>query len=66
MTYLIAYFVINFIIVGKIIHNVYFVSHDSEYKKELKGEVSFYIPLTILFGTIFITMEYYYRFIDGE
>lgn len=66
MTYIIAYFIVNFIIAGKMIHNVYFVPHPPEEEQEMKEEIGLFIPATILFGTIFIVMEYYFRSMEGD
>ena len=66
MTYLIAYFIINFILVGKMFHNVYYVPHEPDVEKEMKEDFSFYLPLIILFGTVLIAMEYMFRSMEGD
>jgi hypothetical protein len=65
-TYLISYFVINFILGFKIIKNVYFTPHTEEYLKEKKEEISFFIPLTLLFGTALFIIAYFDEMINGE
>jgi hypothetical protein len=65
-TYLIAYFVINIILAFRVVRNAYFIPHPPEDEKELRDDVSYNIPLALLFGTILIVLEYIYRTIDGE
>jgi hypothetical protein len=66
MTYIISYFVVNIIFASKMVHNVYFVAHPPDEEKEMKEDMQFFFPLTLLFGTILLVMEYYYRTLDGE
>ena len=63
---LISYFIINFILVFKIVNNVYFVRRGVKAQNEMKEEASFYIPLTVLFGVILISLEYFYRITEGD
>jgi len=48
------------------IRNVYFIPHEPDIEKEMKEEISFYLPVMILFGTILIVMEYVFRAMEGE
>ena len=66
MTYLIAYFIVNLIVAGLIVRNVYFVPHTPDYRRELREEFWFYLGLALLFGAILIVMEYVFRTMDGE
>ena len=66
VTYLIAYFIVNFILAGMMIRNVYYIPHEPDVEKEMKEEISFYLPVMILFGTILIVMEYVFRTMEGE
>ena len=66
MTYVISYFIVNIIFASLMIRNVYFVTHPPEEQKEMKQDMEFFLPFTLLFGTILLVMEYYYRTLDGE
>ena len=66
MVYLISYFIVNVIFASMMIRNVYFISHPKNKQEEMKEDLNFFLPLTLLFGTILLIMEYYYRSVDGE
>jgi len=66
ITYLVAYFICNFILVFRMIRNVFFIPHPPEDEKEMREDFPLFLPAMLLFGTIFIVMEYIYRSIDGE
>jgi hypothetical protein len=66
MVYFIAYFVVNILFTFKIIHNVYLAPHTPEFREELKEDIDFFIPLTLLFGAILIVVEYILRNLEGE
>jgi hypothetical protein len=66
MTYIISYFAVNFMLLGKIFSNLYFTPHTEKYKKEQKEDMDFFIPLTLLFGAVLLVIAYIEQNIDGE
>jgi len=66
MTYIISYFIVNVIFTFKMVHNIYFVEHEPEEQQEMKDEFAFFLPATLLFGTIFLLIEYYFQSIEKD